>query len=183
VPSQPVKTLKTWTGSFGTIRLDFKPEPPEPKENWSQHIANYSVELAYLHIFLDGQIAIERLPSANFCPLLEGLFEAIPTLINGGTASAHWFSDPWQFDLRGVPVHNRVYITLHVPGRWTAMQDVNVPLNLFGREVIQVGRRWLRYLDSIYHEEIIDPNWGQQYRQLGDHLNSAQKALKEYGAP
>jgi hypothetical protein len=164
-------------GSFGNIRLDFTPEPPEPKEYWSKVQANYSTALAYLHIFLDGQDAAAKLPSANFCPLLEGLFKAVPIIMGGGTANAKWYSDPWLFHLRGYPDRNRVAVTLHIPDHWAAMREVSVPLDMFGREVIQVGRRWLKYLDKIYHEEIVDKELGQQYRQLEGSINKAQRVL------
>ncbi len=178
----PIRPLRTFTGSFQDIRLDFTPEPPLTEQERYHHRQNYPTTLAYLHVYLDGEDAAELLPSGYLLLILDGLLSGFADLATGQatTAAAQWLSDPWRFDLRGDPVHDRVYITLHVPGRWVAMRDVCVPLDQFGREVIRLAQRWEKYLDSIYHGEMTHPEWGKDYRLFQEHMKRAQQALRDY---
>lgn len=178
----PSKPLRTFTGSFQDIRLDFTPEPPLTEQERYRHRQNYPTELAYLHVYLDVEDAAERLPSGYLLLILDGLLSGFADLATGQAimATAQWLSDPWQFDLRGDPAHNRVYITLHVPGRWVAMREVSVPLDRFGEEVVRLAQRWEKYLHSLYHEEMIDAEWGKDYRLFQQHLKRAQQALRSY---
>ncbi len=178
----PTKPLKTFTGSFQNIHLDFAPEPPLTEEERSHYSANYPTTMAFLRVYLDGQDATELLPSGYLLWILDNLLSGFADLVTGQatTAASGWGSDPWRFDLHGDPVHNRVYITLHVPGRWVAMHDVQVPLDQFGHEIIHLAERWQRYLDSLYHEEMVDPAWGKDYRLFEHHLKRAREALQEY---
>ena len=60
------------------------------------------------------------------------------------------------------------------------MQDVGIPLDSFGHEIIRISQKWLKYLDRVYYEEIADSKLGSDYRQFEKHLKNAQKALQEY---
>lgn len=177
-----MQSLETVRGNFQDIRLDFTPEPPLTEKERSRVSANYPTTLAYFHIYLNEHDATVSLPSGYMLWILGGLLSGFADLVSGQTttATAYWHSDPWCFDMRSNLAHNRVYITLHVPERWIAMRDVGIPLDRFGREVIRISQKWLKYLDSLYHEEIIDSKWGEQYRKFEGHLKRAQKALQEY---
>jgi len=179
IPSRP---LRTFTGPFQDIRLYFTPEPPLTEQERSHYSQNYPTTLAYLHVYLGEEDATEFLPSGYLLWILDGLLHGVADLVTGrsATATSDWGSDPWQFDLRGDPAHNRVYITLHVPGRWVAMRDVFAPLDRFGEEVIRLAQKWEKYLHSLYHEEMIDPEWGKDYRLFQQHLKRAQHALRSY---
>lgn len=182
--SQPTKFLKTFTGCFDRIRLDFTPDgPPLTAEERSRTSANYPTSLAFLHIRLNGKDAAELLPSGYLLLILDHLLGKFSGLTGGQVITAEWFSDPWQFDLRGDPAHNRVYITLHVPGHWVAMQDVSVPLDNFGDELIRVAEKWEEYLLRHYQEEMLDPGeWGDQYRRFKRYLQDAHKAIQQYAS-
>ena len=178
----PTRSLKTYSGAFESIRLAFTPDPPLPQTELSRTSANYPTELAKLHVYLDSVDATELLPSAYMLWLLGDLLRGLAELVTDQTTTvvAQWWSDPWRFDLRGDLVRNRVYITLQVPGRWVAMQDVNVPLDGFGKEVIRVGQEWRAYLDSIFHQELTHPELSGQIRRYDDWLERAQEAFGRY---
>lgn len=178
----PTRSLKTSTGTFESIRLAFTAEPPLPQEELSGRSANYPTELAYFHFYLDGQDATELLPSTYMLWLLGDLLRGMTDLVTGQstTARAQWWSDPWRFDLRADPAHDRLYITLSMPGRWIAMQDVSVPLSAFGREVISMGQEWRGYLDTLFHKELTHPAWGGQIRKYDSWLWRAQEAMEQY---
>jgi hypothetical protein len=176
----PTKFPKTFTGSFHDIRLDFTPESPLTEDERADYSENYPTELAYLHVYLAGEDAAGLVPSAYLLLLLDHLLSNFADLTAGQAATARWFSDPWRFDLKGDPANNRVFITLHVPGRWVAMRDVSVPLDRFGQEVIKMAQKWASHLDNLYHDEIVDPKWGEQYRRFERLLEDAQKALRDY---
>lgn len=178
------KPLRTFTGAYDDIRLDFTPEPPLTEEERSQYSQNYPTEMAYLHIYLDGENAAELLPSGHLLWILDSLLSDFADIATGRalTASSAWVSDPWQFDLRGDPAQNRIFITLHVPERWVAMRDVAVPLDRFGAELLHLAQRWEQYLLSLYLDEMMDPDWGKDYRLFQRHVQRAQHALHHYQA-
>ncbi len=74
----PTKPLKTFTGSFQNIHLDFAPEPPLTEEERSHYSANYPTTMAFLRVYLDGQDATELLPSGYLLLILDGLLRAYP---------------------------------------------------------------------------------------------------------
>lgn len=178
----PTKPLETYTGAFESVSLAFIPDLPLPSEQLSHDSANYPTEQGFVHVYLGGRDATERLPSAYVLWLLDDLLSGLAALITGQatTASALWYDDPWRFDLRGDVAHNRLYVTLHAPGRWVALQDVSVPLDAFAEEVVRVGQLWKDYLDSLFHEELIHPEWGQQIRIFDGWLERARQALAQY---
>ncbi len=178
----PTKPLKTFTGLFNAVRLDFTPESPLAEEERSKFSANYPTTLAFLHVYLDGQDAAELIPSGYLMGILNGLLDGFAVLATGQGAPSPvgWGSDPWQFGLRSDVSHNKVYITLHVPGRWVAMQDVSVPLDRFGQEVIRLAEKWERYLHRFYHKEMLDPKWGEHYRHFRHYIARAKEALREF---
>jgi hypothetical protein len=178
----PTSSLKTYRGTFESVKLAFKAEPPLSEEELSPTSADYPTHLAYLHLYLDGQDATELLPSAYMLWLLGDLLRGLAdlTTYQSRTATAQWWSDPWRFELRGDPAHNRLYVTLHVPGRWVAMEDVSVPLDVFAREVILLAQEWRGYLETLFHEELTHPEWSGQIRKYDSWLQRAQEALEQY---
>lgn len=180
----PNKPLRTFTGAYDDIRLDFTPGPPLTEEERYRHRQNYPTTLAYVHVYLNGEDAAELLPSGYLLWILDNLLSGFADIATGRalTESSSWGSDPWQFDLRGDPAQNRIFITLHVPERWVAMHDVAVPLDRFGAELLHLAHRWERYLLSLYLDEIMDPAWGEDYRLFQRHVERAQHALHEYQA-
>ncbi len=62
IPSRP---LRTFTGPFQDIRLDFTPEPPLTEQERSHYSQNYPTTLAYLHVYLGEEDATELLPSVT----------------------------------------------------------------------------------------------------------------------
>jgi hypothetical protein len=170
------------TGNFQDIRLDFTPEAPLEEKERSRVRANYPTTLAYLHIYLNGKDVTASLPSGYMLWILAGLLRGFTDLVSGQTtiAQANWYSDPWCFELRSNLKQNRVYITLHIPEQCIVMQDVGIPLDSFGHEIIRISQKWLKYLDRVYYEEIVDSKLGSEYRQFEKHLKNSQKALQEY---
>jgi hypothetical protein len=181
VRTQQNRPIHTFTGSFDTIKLDFTPDPPLSEREMSKHRANYPTRLAKLHVYLDGADAGWPTPSSYLFFILNHLLDGMPTLIDGQVVTAPWFSDPWQFDIRGRPQHNGVLITLHVPERWVAIHNASVPLSQFGNEVIDLARRWMKYLEVTYPQELVNPDFNQQYLQFKQQLEKAKKALHQYG--
>jgi hypothetical protein len=181
VPSQPDKwPYSTYTGTYGHVRFAFSPEPPLTAAERFSHKANYPTTLAYFHIYLDGEAASQHLPSGYVLWILGGMLGGLPDVLAGGTATAQWFSDPWQFDLHGLPAQNQLVLTLHVPDLWVAIHAAHVPLDQFGREVLRVAHAWLHYLDGLYHDEMMDVQKGDQYRLFLSHLRKAEHAVRAY---
>jgi hypothetical protein len=123
---------------------------------------------------------MQGVPSEYILWILDSLLDGLRDLVVGKVATADWVSDPWQFSIRGDPTRNRTYISLQVAGRWVTMDNVSVPLDEFGRQVIRVSERWAKYLDRIYHEEITHPEWGEQYRLFEGYLGAAQEVIRAY---
>ncbi len=172
--------LKTWIGSFEKLKLDYSPEPPLSSNEHSRLSENYPTELAYLHIYLDGNDAAIGLPPTYLLLLLDHLLAQFGDIMNGNRVMAEWFSDPWRLELKGRPSQNRILITLQVPNRWVAIQEACVPLDQFGKELLSLARNWGRYLEEIYPNEIADPDWGKQYRRFVAYLEDAQPLFEEY---
>jgi hypothetical protein len=122
---------------------------------------------------------MQRVPSAYLSPLIEGLLDAIPILLMNGSTSAEWLSDPWRFELRGDVSHNAATISVLWDEHHIAIRDAVVPLDQLAREIIRLSQKWLRYLAEEYPDEVSDPDWGQQYRQLEEHLSIARKAFEK----
>jgi hypothetical protein len=180
MPAQGEDQIKTYRGDFDHVRLAFTPDSPLALWERSSRSPNYHTTLANLHLYLDGEDAMQGVPSGYILWILGSLLDGLRDLVTGKVAKADWVSDPWQFSIRGDPSRNRAYISLQVPGRWVAMDNVGVPLDEFGRQVIRVSQRWVKYLDRIYHEEIAHPEWGEQYRLFDGYLSAAQKVVRAY---
>jgi len=174
------KHLKTWTGSFEKLKLDYSPVLPLSPNELSKLSENYPTESAYLHVYLDGNDTTIGLPSAYLLLLLDHLLTQFGNLMNGDRIIAEWFSDPWRLELEAKPSQNRILITLQVPNRWVAIQEACAPLDQFGKELLNLARNWARYLEEIYHDEINDPEWGEQYRRFVGYLEDAELFLNEY---
>jgi len=179
VPFRYTKQLKTYTGSFEEIRLDFTPEEPVTEDERIPGMATYTYELANLHVYLEGTDAAEKTPSAYMTLLLGQLLSGLADLLASQTIAVQWMSDPWQMDLRGDAAHNRLFITLHVPDTHrVVMRDVSVPLDQFGRELIRICQRWSKYLDTTYHDEVIDFKLGKHYHGFERSIKEAQQVLQ-----
>ncbi|HEX8599538.1 MAG TPA: hypothetical protein VF952_13605 [Chloroflexia bacterium] len=183
-PSRRLRPLVTHSSSYSDIRLDFTPEaPPEPEARRSSLVLHYPLELGFIHIYLDDVDAAEQAPSAPLYLLLSRLAAGISNLVDSQDITGDWESDPWQIDIRGEAKRNRVYITLQSPpNNWIAMREVEVPLDRFAEEVLQVTKRWLEYLNSIYHDEIADVDKGRFYRNMEQILKQQQQVLRDYRA-
>ena len=168
-------------GSFENISLKFTPQfPPLSVEERSLSRPNYPTVLAYLHVYIDGNNVTEQVPSAYMLWLLDHMLSGFPDLFRGNCVVADWDSDPWRFDLKGELIHDRIYITLHVPGKWVAMKNVSVPLSKFGRAVIRLAHEWKDYLLNIYAEEILDPVKGSDYQSFLKYLRQASQIQNNY---
>lgn len=181
MPFRQTNPLKTITGTFSKISLDFMPDgPPLEIDERSKMRANYPTVLAFIYIKLDGKNTTELLPSAYFLLLLDHLLASIAKIVHGQSAIASWFSDPWQIELQGNPENNILSMTVQLPGRWIALKDVKVPLNQFALEVIHLAKRWHNYLQEHYDDEIFDSEKGEQFRRFEQHLNNAQTSYRKY---
>lgn len=171
------------SGSFSMVELDFTPEfpPLEPEERFS-HKANYPTTLAYVHISLDQQLTSRNVSSAYLLLLLDGLLAGLVKLCAGQTATAEWFSDPWQIVMRSVPESNIAYITLQMPGKHVVIQDAAVPLDKWGDAVMELASKWSLYLTSIYPDEVEHPEKGKAFERFKGHVSNARTALAEYKA-
>jgi hypothetical protein len=183
-PRLPSRPLKTFTGVFENVRLEVSHDEPDPPSARSvSYIEHYPLELGSLHILLNGVNASDLVPSSWLFSTLADLTGGLAELLEGISIRASWYCDPWQLDVKSNPKRNRAYLTLHCPGYdWVALRNVSVPLDEFGREVIKVSKQWLKYLDSLYHNEISEPERGQYFRNFQVLLEEAQQALRNYGA-
>lgn len=174
--------METISGNFQDIRLGFTSEPPLEEEERYQQSANYPTTLAYLHIYLNGSDAATLVPSGYMLWILGSLLNGIAEILSQTSVSttANWYSDPWRLDLYSNLNKNKVYLTLHIPERRVVIQNVCVPLDKFGYELIRISKKWLQHLDSLYHEEITDPDLGRQYSQVENYLKKANQALQKY---
>lgn len=180
-PRRRLPPLVTRSGSYHDIRLDFTPEAPPEEAGRSSLVLHYPLELGFIHIYLDDVDAAELVPSARLYSLLSQLASGISNLVDSQDITADWESDPWRIDIRSEAKRNRVYITLHSPwNNWVAMREVGVPLDRFAEEVLRVTKRWLEYLNSIYHDEIADADKGRSYRNMEQILKEQQQVLREY---
>jgi hypothetical protein len=162
------------------VKLGFTPEEPLLEHEKYKHKANYPTTQASMHILLDGEDAAQNVPSGYLLFILNNLLDGIPQLLRGQSVTAQWFNEPWQWDIRGFPQQNRIVMTLHVQEQWVAMRGVTVPLDLFGKELLQLGREWLKHLKITYPIEVADPILGQKFRQLQEQLITAEQALARY---
>lgn len=182
-PRLPDKPLTTYSGSYEDIRLDVTPMESAPPLHLRKDsfITHYPLESGWLHIFLNGTDALELVPPGYLYMILVQLAAGITDLIAGRSISVAWVSDPWQMDVSRQPKHNRVLITVHSPGNnWVAMRDVSVPLYRFGKEVLNVTRKWLKYIESIYDYEVNDPEEGQPFRNSQRILKEQEAILSKY---
>ena len=175
--------MKTYRGSFESIRLGFVPDPPLPKQEWSDRNANYPTRLSELHVYLDDEDAAKEIPSGYLQWILGALLRNLSILMQGGMVTVEWYSDPWRFDLSGEPNHDRVWITLHFPEHWVAMEDVDVPLSQFAQRLIELAHQWRDYLDSTFHEEMVDPKKGRDQVRFDEYLQQAEQAYRDYKRP
>jgi hypothetical protein len=65
----------------------------------------------------------------------------LPGLLHGERLIAEWNTDPWRLDVRAEPAHDLAYLTLHIPGRYKAIDDAAVPLGQLARELLMLGHR------------------------------------------
>lgn len=169
-------------GSFNNIRLAFTPEEPLSMEERSHERANYSYEMAYLHIFVDGLEPSRNVPRGYMLAILDGILSTIIDILSGTTdiGRAEWQSGPWCLDLRGVLYENHLYLTLHRSHRVFAMEDVRVPFLVFADEAISLAHKWDRHLRNAYPDEIQHPGWDRDYLLFRSYLHNAEAGLKSY---
>ena len=134
--------------------------------------------MAFLDVYLDGKNATKDVPSAFFIYLVGELLSELHNVLDGGSGEASWVSDPWRFKISGIPKTNHADITLHFPGRWVAIEHAVVPLDQYCREVIQLGQRWLNYLETDYEDEVFHPEKGKIYSLFKQDFISAKEAVQ-----
>jgi hypothetical protein len=174
------KTLKTYTGTFSHVCLSIIPEPALTEKERSLRSPNYPTALGYVQVFLDGQNVSAMLPSGYILWILDSLLAGLCDLFSGKKVTAKWVSDSWQFDLVSDPANDRVYITLHMPGRWVVMHNVNVSLSQFGDCVVRSAKKWDEYLVENYHKEITRTIWDKQYLKFKQFLRNAESTIQVY---
>ena len=112
---------------------------------------------------------------------MTNLIAGISDLLKGKTISSDWASDPWEIVVRGEPGNNHAYVSVQSLGNnWIAMHNVCVPLDRFCRELVDLEKRLLKYLDKTYPEETMDPVRGQYFRNMLTILDEQEKLLLKY---
>ncbi|MEM7534728.1 MAG: hypothetical protein AAF639_21295 [Chloroflexota bacterium] len=173
--------LKTITGTFEDITLEIVPESPPLEEHERSVISpNYPTVLGYVHIYLDGKNRTKKVPSAYVMFLIDHLLGKFEQLLQGEVVIAEWVSDPWQFELTPLVEQNRLKITLHVPNKWVALQNVDIPLSQFYAEVIHAAEQWKMYLAQHYGDEIENPDKNRDYQKYEQFIEIAKNVLQEY---
>jgi hypothetical protein len=167
--------IKTYTGSFENIRLDFS-LGSTPLKNDPQ----YELRDAHLHIYLDGEDAASGVPSGFMTYILIQLLIGLDNALAGEQITASWYSDPWRMKVQGHAQRNRIFLTLHLPRKWIALDNVSVPLDIFCKELLELSRQWLKFLQDEYAEIVADPEEGKYYYELKGYLKSAERLVGAY---
>lgn len=161
------------------IRLVATPEhPPLEMHERYTHKANYPTTLAFLHVYLDGTDVTADISSAYMLLLLDHLLAGIGRLLKGDDANAEWFSDPWTLRMHPLVTKDRLFLTLDLGHRPTPLKNVEISLDQFVQEVINLAKKWREYLEETYSDEIFHPEKGEQFRRFEQHLKNAELAWK-----
>jgi hypothetical protein len=178
VRPQSRKQVQLLTGSYESVELRIAPDNVPSAQERSQYSANYPTQPGFLHVYLDGQHASKHVPSGYMLWILAHLLGDFNKIVEGGEVTALWYSDPWQLDVRSIPVQNRAYLTLHIPECSVVMRGVSVPLRQFADQVIRISQPWLQFLRSHYPQEVEDPRLGIDFRRVQSYLTDAHSLLR-----